>query len=178
LRNVRTTFVAAVIGLSDPLFLPEIADRLDKVDISFLWPEAFHSDTETPSYERSFMSRFKLLVVDDSQSIRFTVRRILANAGYDVITAADGLEAMDRLKEDPALVVLDVNMPGLDGFGVCEKMRESGSGYEQTPVVFLTSMEAKALELLGQEFGAYLHKPVREAQLLSAIEQQLALVTD
>jgi CheY-like chemotaxis protein len=124
------------------------------------------------------MSRFKLLVVDDSQSIRFAVRRILTNAGYDVITAADGLEAIDRLKEDPALVVLDVKMPGLDGFGVCEKMRETGSGYERLPVVFLTSIEAKAMEMLGEEFGAYLHKPVREAQLLSVIEQQLALVAD
>ncbi len=122
------------------------------------------------------MSRFKLLVVDDSQSIRFAVRRILSNAGYEVITAADGIEAIDRLKENPALIVLDVNMPGLDGFGVCEKMRAEGSGYERLPVVFLTSMESKALEMLGEEFGAYLHKPVQEQQLLSVVEEQLALV--
>jgi DNA-binding response OmpR family regulator len=57
-------------------------------------------------------------------------------------------------------------------------MRESGSGYEQIPVIFLTSVESKALELLGEEFGAYLHKPVNGPQLLAAIEQQLLTVAE
>ena len=120
------------------------------------------------------MSTTKLLVVDDSQAIRLTVKRILSDAGYDVITACDGLQAIERLAEEPSLIVLDVNMPGLDGYGVCERLRELGSKYERLPVVFLTCMESKALELLGREFGAYLHKPVREQELLDVIQEQLA----
>ena len=123
------------------------------------------------------MSIPKLLVVDDSQSVRIKVTRILANAGYQVITACDGLEAIEKLTEEPSLIVLDVNMPGLDGYGVCEKIREFGSKYEDLPIVFLTSLETKALELLGREFGAYLHKPVCESKLLSVVEEQLAQPT-
>jgi len=124
------------------------------------------------------MSTPKLLVVDDSQSIRVTVKRILNQAGYDVITAADGIQAIEQLQEEPQLMVLDVNMPGLDGYGVCEKLRELGSKYDRLPIVFLTGVESRALELLGREFGAYLHKPVNELELLTVIEQQLALTAE
>ena len=120
------------------------------------------------------MSIPKLLVVDDCQSVRIKVKRILAAAGYEVITACDGLEAIEKLDEEPSLIVLDVNMPGLDGYGVCEKLREFGSKYDDLPIVFLTSLESKALELLGREFGAYLNKPVCEQQLISVVEDQLA----
>ena len=116
----------------------------------------------------------KLLVVDDSQAVRIKVKRVLSDAGYDVITACDGLEAIAKLDQGPALIVLDVNMPGLDGYGVCEKLRELGSAYDNLPVVFLTSLESKALELLGREFGAYLNKPVCDQKLLSVVEEQLA----
>lgn len=124
------------------------------------------------------MSTPKLLVVDDSQSIRVTVKRILNQAGYDVITAVDGIQAIEQLQEEPQLMVLDVNMPGLDGYGVCEKLRELGSKYDRLPIVFLTAVESRALELLGREFGAYLHKPVNELELLTVIEQQLALTAE
>ena len=116
----------------------------------------------------------KLLVVDDSQAVRITVKRILSNAGYEVITAVDGIQAIEKLQEDPALMVLDVNMPGLDGYGVCEKLRENGSKFDRLPIVFLTGVESRAMEMLGREFGAYLHKPVQDQELVSVIEHQLA----
>jgi CheY-like chemotaxis protein len=119
------------------------------------------------------MSMPKLMVVDDSHSIRLSMQKTLSKAGYEVITASDGIEAIERLEESPALIVLDVNMPGLDGYGVCEKLRELGSNYDDLPVVFLTSMKSKALQMLGQEFGAYLQKPVAEDELLSVIAEQL-----
>ena len=123
------------------------------------------------------MSMPKLLVVDDSHSVRVQVKRILANAGYEVITAADGREALELLSHQPHLMVLDVNMPGLDGFSVCEKLKGLGSEFQQLPIVFLTCMNSRALELLGQEFGAYLRKPVREDDLLDAVRTQLELAT-
>jgi CheY-like chemotaxis protein len=123
------------------------------------------------------MSLPKILVVDDCNSVRIKVKRILANAGYEVITACDGLDAIEKLDEQTSLIVLDVNMPGLDGYGVCEQIRELGSTYNNLPIVFLTCLESKALELLGREFGAYLNKPVCEQKLLSVVEQQLAQST-
>ena len=119
----------------------------------------------------------KLLVVDDSHAVRVQVKRILSNAGYQVVTAADGEEAIEMLHEKPQLMVLDVNMPGLDGYGVCEKLRELDDSYSRLPVVFLTSLQNRALEFLGQEFGAYLHKPVAEHELLDAVKTQLELAT-
>ena len=116
----------------------------------------------------------KLLVVDDSQTIRLSVKRLFENAGYETIVAADGLEAIDRLSENPDLIVLDVNMPGLDGYGVCETMREMGHHYDRLPIVFLTSVESRAMELLGHEFGAYLNKPVQPGKLLDVVEDLLA----
>lgn len=123
------------------------------------------------------MSVHKLLIVDDCQSIRLTVQRILLEAGYEVITAANGNEAIERLQEEPSLIVLDIEMPGMDGYGVCEKLRELGTDYDRLPIVFLTCLESKALELLGREFGAYLKKPVQPGELVSVVEKQLALVT-
>ena len=119
------------------------------------------------------MSTSKLLVVDDSHSVRVQVTRILTGAGYEVITAADGHEALDLLRHEPHLMVLDVNMPGLDGYSVCEKLKGMGSDYQELPIVFLTCMNTRALELLGREFGAYLQKPVSESDLLNAVRTQL-----
>ena len=124
------------------------------------------------------MSSHKLLIVDDCRSIRVSVQRILSQAGYEVITAADGIEAIERLHEQPSLIVLDVKMPGMDGYGVCEKLRELGKDYERLPIVFLTCVESKALELLGREFGAYLQKPVQPKELVSVVEKQLSLATE
>lgn len=116
---------------------------------------------------------FKLLVVDDSQTVRVKVKRTLTQAGYEVITAADGYEALELLSLEPDLLVLDVNMPGLDGFSVCEQLQAMGPEFQKLPIVFLTSMNTKAMELLGREFGAYLHKPVAENDLLEAVQMQL-----
>ncbi len=118
-------------------------------------------------------SRPKVLVVDDSRAVRVHVERILTDAGYEVITAEDGVAALECLAQHPALIVLDVNMPRLDGYGVCERLSELRGTPQRLPVIFLTSMESKALELLGREFGAYLHKPVSQNALLSAVKTQL-----
>ena len=116
----------------------------------------------------------KILVVDDCKSVRVSVKRLLAEAGYEVITAADGLEAIEKLEQSPVLVILDINMPGLDGYGVCEKIQEMGSDWEKVPIVFLTSVKSKALEFLGDQYGAYLLKPVGDRQLISVVEEALA----
>jgi len=101
---------------------------------------------------------------------------MLTKAGYDVITAEDGVQAIDLLDQCPSLMVLDVNMPRLDGYGVVEKLKQLGGDFDRLPIIFLTTLESKAMELLGREFGAYLHKPVNENELLSAVKSQLEFV--
>lgn len=118
----------------------------------------------------------KLLIVDDSVTIRTAVNRLFEKEGYETILACDGNEALECLDQNPDLIVLDVNMPGLDGYGVCEKLRELGSQYDRLPIVFLTSVESKAMELLGREFGAYLNKPVDSEQLLQVVDDLLMKV--
>lgn len=119
------------------------------------------------------MSDSKILVVDDSRTVRNAVKRALTNAGYEVVCACDGNEAIERLDTKPDLMVLDINMPGLDGYGVCEQLESAGIGRQQLPIVFLTSNGTHAMELLGKQYGAYLQKPVRPNALLSAIKEQL-----
>lgn len=121
------------------------------------------------------MSMSRIMVVDDSQAVRLSVKRILTQAGYDVVTACDGEDAIAKLTEEPDLVVLDVNMPGLDGYGFCEQLNHNGNS--DLPVVFLTSVESKALELLGDQYGAYLNKPVDSDELVQVIDTQLAAAT-
>ena len=119
----------------------------------------------------------RVMLVDDHDLVRALMKERLDRvSGIAVVAeACDGEAAIDAAKaERPDVVLLDVNMPGLDGYGVCETMREMGSQYDRLPIVFLTSVESRALELLGHEFGAYLNKPVQPEELLDVVEDLLA----
>ena len=120
------------------------------------------------------MSNSKILVVDDSRTIRNAVKRTLVTAGHDVICASNGHEAIDLLNDEFDLMILDINMPGLDGFEVCEQLKSSDVNMQNLPIIFLTSDDSHALELLGRQFGAYLQKPVSSEVLVSAVKEQLA----
>ena len=121
------------------------------------------------------MSKPKILVVDDSFTIRVKISQILRSAGYKVLTANDGAAAVQLvLREQPALMILDVKMPKLDGFGVCEQVKRIQPSSPTIPIVFLTSLESQALEELGQEFGAYLKKPVDPAELLAVVGKTIS----
>jgi len=116
------------------------------------------------------MSGATILVADDSRTIRTQVRQILTAAGFNVIEASSGQEALDQIDEQcPALAVVDVNMPEVDGYGVCQTLQEKGPPWDELPIVLLTSLDSHALELLGDQLGAYLRKPVRADTLLDAV---------
>lgn len=119
------------------------------------------------------MSTQTILVVDDSRAIRLQIQRILIDAGYEVITAENGVQALDQLKNHPHLMVLDVLMPELDGYGVCEKLDEMSDQCGRLPIVFLTAVDSNAMELLGRQYGVYLQKPLNPQELLTAVQYQL-----
>ena len=112
----------------------------------------------------------KILVVDDESRMRKLVRDFLVKQDYEVIEAADGNEAIDKFysEKDINLVVLDVMMPGMDGWGVCQEIRKSS----RVPIIMLTARSDEHDELLGFELGVdeYITKPFSPKILVARIE--------
>jgi two-component system OmpR family response regulator len=118
----------------------------------------------------------RVLVVDDDQAIRDLVVTALDFVGFETAQAADGADALARTPEfAPDLIVLDVMMPGIDGFEVCRRLRADG---DTTPVVFLTAKDTSADTLDGFANGAddYLTKPFNLKILVARIEAVLRRV--
>jgi CheY-like chemotaxis protein len=112
----------------------------------------------------------RILVVDDSHTVRTVIKRTLGPLGYEIAMAADGLESLEVVRREcPQLAILDIRMPRLDGYGVCQELQKMGAPYSEIPIIFLTTLDSHALELLGDELGAYLQKPVRPKQLLDTV---------
>jgi DNA-binding response OmpR family regulator len=121
------------------------------------------------------MARRRILVVDDEADIRRLVVEALDASGYDVRAAADGKEAIRAASLYlPDLVLLDIMMPGMDGFTVYERLRAQPVGL-RSPVVFLTARRDLDDKLLGFEKGAadYITKPFHIKELLARVKVQL-----
>ena len=103
-------------------------------------------------------SRGKILIVDDESALRLILTTRLSLAGYEVVSAADGEEALAMFeREDPDLVVLDVMMPKIDGYGVCQALRLESD----VPIIMLTALGDVGDRIRGLKMGAddYLSKP-------------------
>ena len=108
----------------------------------------------------------KILVVDDEQPVRESLRRSLRFNGYDVLTASDGLEAVEAVRsENPELLILDVMMPNMDGLEVCRTLRSEGW---DRPILVLTARDGVSDRVAGLDAGAddYLPKPFALEELL------------
>ena len=113
-----------------------------------------------------------ILVVDDDQSLRELLRLHLSNAGYEVNTACDGIEAgYAVLRSPPDLIITDVNMPHMDGYQFIEALK-SDKTLPSIPVIFLTSLDDVAR---GKDLGAvgYITKPVRSDKLLAVVAEHM-----
>jgi DNA-binding response OmpR family regulator len=114
----------------------------------------------------------KILVVDDSRPFRQSLVRFLAMEGFDVIEADDGLSALEEYqKARPDLVVMDINMPRLDGFETVRRLRE----FSVVPVLILSCRNAEMDRVLGLNSGAdfYLAKPFSASELLVRVQSLL-----
>jgi CheY-like chemotaxis protein len=129
------------------------------------------TDDEQPAARpaREGEGRARVLVVEDSLGVRELQRSILEGAGYDVVTAVDGLDGASRLQGGPVdLVLSDVEMPGMDGFTLTRTIRKT-RGWENVPVVIMTSRGDDADKRAGLDAGA-------DAYLLKKEFDQRALV--
>ena len=116
------------------------------------------------------MIKRRILVVDDEDNLRTMLVAALKFEGYDVTDAPNGREGLRSVKESkPDLIVLDVMMPELDGFGMLKRLRETG---DRTPVVFLTAKDTSADAVQGLVLGAddYLAKPFSLEELVARVE--------
>lgn len=116
----------------------------------------------------------KILVIDDAEFILESTSTLLSFEGYEVVTASDGVEGVAAALEHlPDLILCDISMPNLDGYGVIEQLRQKKET-SSTPFIFLTAFTEKQNMRMGMEKGAddFLVKPYTRDELLAAIESQ------
>jgi two-component system OmpR family response regulator len=114
----------------------------------------------------------KILIVEDDRNLLDTLKYNLCNEGYDVVTAADGAEALDMARrEKPDLIVLDIMLPKLSGFEVCRILRKEMS----VPIMMLTAKTEEIDKIVGLEIGAddYMTKPFSLRELLARVRALL-----
>ena len=118
----------------------------------------------------------RILVVDDSPSVRKLVEFTLKSKGFQVTAAGDGLEALEIMaKEQFDAIILDINMPRMDGLKFLQEMRP-GDTHGSTPVIVLTTEGLEEDRDRAMELGAtaYMVKPFKPTQLLSFVDKMLA----
>ena len=119
------------------------------------------------------MTGERLLLVDDEDNLRSMLEAALRHSGFEVHPAANGRDALDAVPEvKPDLIVLDVMLPDLDGFDVCQRLRSTG---DRTPVLFLTARDATEDKVRGLTMGGddYLVKPFSLDELVARIHAVL-----
>ncbi|AEP29769.1 response regulator [Brumicola nitratireducens] len=115
----------------------------------------------------------KILVVDDSNSIRDMVSFTLKSAGFETAEAKDGLEGLTKAKSSSFdLVISDVNMPNMDGITLCQELRKLPS-FKFTPILMLTTESSTEMKMRGKAAGAtgWLVKPFNPEKLLATIKR-------
>jgi len=113
----------------------------------------------------------KVLVIDDSKTIRRSAENLLAKEGFDVITATDGFDALAKIADArPEIILVDIMMPRLDGYQTCALIKNS-SEFKTKPVVILSSKDALLDKAKGRIVGSdeYITKPFSREELLGTI---------
>jgi DNA-binding response OmpR family regulator len=114
-------------------------------------------------------TKTKILVVDDDEGIRELAGLYLKKEGFDVVSAADGPEALEATRQGrPALVVLDIMLPGMSGFDVCRTLRQESD----VPILMLTARDEDVDKIVGLELGAddYLTKPFNPREMVARVK--------
>ena len=128
---------------------------------------------DTQKYEE----RPVILLADDDPSIRLMIRHVLESEEYDIVEAADGLEAIKATeKHHPAIILLDAVMPGLDGFATCEQIKDKG--FTDIPVIMITGLDDDASVERAYDVGAidFITKPIKWAVLKHRVKSVVAKV--
>lgn len=121
------------------------------------------------------MSAVKVMVIDDSNTIRKSTEAILSREGYEVLTAADGFEAMSMITDNhPDIIFVDIMMPRLDGYQTCSLIKNNRH-FKHTPVVMLSSKDGLFDRARGRIAGSdqHINKPFSKEELIGAIHEHV-----
>jgi len=121
------------------------------------------------------LAGLKVMVIDDSKTIRRTAETLLKKEGCDVITATDGFEALAKIADlKPGIIFIDIMMPRLDGYQTCALIKHNQM-FKNTPVIMLSSKDGLFDRARGRIVGSeqYLTKPFTREELLNAIKRHL-----
>jgi twitching motility two-component system response regulator PilG len=121
------------------------------------------------------LSGLKILVIDDSKTIRRTAETLLSKEGCQVFTAIDGFDALSKIADhQPDLIFVDIMMPRLDGYETCSLIKHNKT-FRETPVIMLSSKDGLFDRARGRIVGSeqYLTKPFTKDELLGAISNQI-----
>jgi two-component system chemotaxis response regulator CheY len=113
-----------------------------------------------------------ILTVDDSATVRQMVRFTLADAGYDVVEAVDGRDALSKLTQPVNLIITDLNMPNLDGIGLIRSVR-ANTACKGIPILMLTTESQESRKREGKSAGAtgWIVKPFNQQQILAVVKK-------
>jgi twitching motility two-component system response regulator PilG len=128
-----------------------------------------------PANESRSFDGLKILVIDDSKTIRRTAETLLSKEGCQVFTAIDGFDALSKIADHkPDLIFVDIMMPRLDGYETCSLIKHN-KVFKQTPVIMLSSKDGLFDRARGRIVGSeqYLTKPFTKDELLGAISNQI-----
>ena len=122
------------------------------------------------------MAKKKILIVEDEESLLKLESILLTSKGYDVRGVANGQEALDAIAEEkPDLVLLDIMLPEIDGFEVCQRIKDDPATRD-VPVIMLTAKKSREDMARGEKVGAdwYITKPFKSAMVIETIQRFLA----
>jgi len=115
----------------------------------------------------------RVLAIDDSRTIRSLVQKVMEDAGFECTLADDGVQGVTRFKENPPdVVITDINMPNMDGYGVISAIR-GGSLHRNVPILVLTTESAPHLKAKAREAGAtgWIVKPFDDVAIVSVVRR-------
>jgi chemosensory pili system protein ChpA (sensor histidine kinase/response regulator) len=171
LRRVNGLIGATIAGDGSIVLIIDLIEILGlKQAVHF---EAVHNPAEPRATRGS--GQHRILVVDDSLSVRHVVTSFLEREGWHTVSAKDGIEALDRLSEGrPDAALIDIEMPRMNGYELLARIR-SNLELASLPVIFLTSRSSAKHRDRAMELGAsgYLVKPYRDEELLSELHRVL-----
>lgn len=125
------------------------------------------------------MAKDKILIVDDEEHILELIKFNLENSGYEVVTCNNGTNALNIIREElPKLILLDLMLPGMDGYDICKEIRKNNT-IANIPVIMITAKSEELDKILGLELGAddYITKPFSVRELLARVKAVLRRVS-
>jgi twitching motility two-component system response regulator PilG len=154
---------------------------LDTALMRFAWTRTAQAQVAIvqETTKEGSLTGLKVMVIDDSKTIRRTAETLLKKEGCDVVTATDGFEALAKISDQqPQIIFVDIMMPRLDGYQTCALIKNNQM-FKTTPVIMLSSKDGIFDKARGRIVGAeqYLTKPFTREELLGAIRRHVDLKT-